>query len=105
MRGPEGKYTKTTNFSKEQWDGISDIHVRDVWSVEPEKLQVIQGDVEKTVDIIRNRKNPGKRKANRAREANQLAKKARGSGYERRIASSDSDIWFVPIVSRQSRLF
>ncbi|KAH9013473.1 hypothetical protein EDB85DRAFT_2158167 [Lactarius pseudohatsudake] len=39
--GPDGKFTKTTNFSKEQWEEISDIHTRDVWSVEPEKLRVV----------------------------------------------------------------
>ncbi|KAH9022626.1 hypothetical protein EDB85DRAFT_1895155 [Lactarius pseudohatsudake] len=54
--GPDGKCTKTTNFSKEQWEEISDIHVRDVWSVEQEKLQVIRGDINKAVDQIRNRK-------------------------------------------------
>ncbi|KAH9006194.1 hypothetical protein EDB86DRAFT_3070212 [Lactarius hatsudake] len=60
--GPDGKCTKTTNFSKEQWEEISDIHVRDVWSVEQEKLQVIRGDINKAVDQIRNRK-PTKRRA------------------------------------------
>lgn len=93
-QGSDGKYTKITNFSKEQWDEISDIHIRDTWSVEREKLQVIQGDVNKSLKIIRNRKT-NKRKASE-QESNRLVKKARGSGYERRIASSDSDIWFVP---------
>ncbi|KAH9010634.1 hypothetical protein EDB85DRAFT_1901810 [Lactarius pseudohatsudake] len=60
--GPDGKCTKTTNFSKEQWEEISDVHVRDVWSVEQEKLQVIRGDINKAVDQIRNRK-PTKRRA------------------------------------------
>ncbi|KAH9015678.1 hypothetical protein EDB84DRAFT_1443360 [Lactarius hengduanensis] len=40
--GPDGKCTKTTNFSKEQWEEISDIHTRDIWSVEPEKLRAIE---------------------------------------------------------------
>ncbi|KAH8988445.1 hypothetical protein EDB86DRAFT_3081572 [Lactarius hatsudake] len=87
--GPDGKCTKTTNFSKEQWEEISDIHVRDVWSVEQEKLQVIRGDINKAVDQIRNRK-PTKRRASR-READRSVKKSRGLEHDCRIASSDSD--------------
>ncbi|KAH8985512.1 hypothetical protein EDB86DRAFT_2833094 [Lactarius hatsudake] len=62
--GPDGKCTKTTNFSKEQWEEISNIHICDVWSVEQEKLQVIRGDINKAVDQIRNRK-PTKCRASR----------------------------------------
>ncbi|KAH9021770.1 hypothetical protein EDB85DRAFT_2152145 [Lactarius pseudohatsudake] len=89
--GPDGKCTKTTNFSKEQWEEISDIHVRDVWSVEQEKLQVIRGDINKAVDQIRNRK-PTKRRAG-GREADRSVKKSRGLEHDCRIASSDSDFW------------
>ncbi|KAH9021448.1 hypothetical protein EDB85DRAFT_1895658 [Lactarius pseudohatsudake] len=67
--GPDGKCTKTTNFSKEQWEEISDIHIRDVWSVEQEKLQVIRGDINKAVDQIHNHK-PTKCRAG-GREADQ----------------------------------
>ncbi|KAH9010527.1 hypothetical protein EDB84DRAFT_1583677 [Lactarius hengduanensis] len=59
--GPDGKFTKTTNFSKEQWEEISDIHTRDVWSVEPEKLRVVRADIDTAVNRIRNRK-PTKRR-------------------------------------------
>ncbi|KAH9030721.1 hypothetical protein EDB84DRAFT_1439057 [Lactarius hengduanensis] len=90
--GPDGKFTKTTNFSKEQWEEISDIHTRDVWSVEPEKLQVVRADIDTAVNRIRNRK-PTKRRVRR--EADQLVKKSRGLGDEYRIASSDSNFWFV----------
>ncbi|KAH9058020.1 hypothetical protein EDB83DRAFT_2315983 [Lactarius deliciosus] len=65
--GPDGKCMKTTNFSKEQWEEISNIHICDIWSVEQEKLQVIRGDINKAVDQIHNRK-PTKRRASR-REA------------------------------------
>ena len=91
--GPDGKPTKMTNFSKDQWDEISSMHVRDAWSVEREKLQVIRGDIDKAVDTIRDRKMT-KRKAN-DQESDRLSKKSRGSGLEHRIASSDSDIWYV----------
>ncbi|KAH9011303.1 hypothetical protein EDB85DRAFT_2160104 [Lactarius pseudohatsudake] len=90
--GPDGKFTKTTNFSKEQWEEISDIHTRDVWSVEPEKLRLVRADIDTAVNRIRNRK-PTKRRVRR--EADQLVKKSRGLGDEYRIASSDSDFWFV----------
>ncbi|KAH9039154.1 hypothetical protein EDB85DRAFT_1887622 [Lactarius pseudohatsudake] len=90
--GPDGKFTKTMNFSKEQWEEISDIHTRDVWSVEPEKLRVVRADIDTAVNRIRNRK-PTKRRVRR--EADQLVKKSWGLGDEYRIASSDSDFWFV----------
>ncbi|KAH9021374.1 hypothetical protein EDB84DRAFT_1565350 [Lactarius hengduanensis] len=89
--GPDGKFTKTTNFSKEQWEEISDIHTRDVWSVEPEKLRVVRADIDTAVNRIRNRK-PTKRRVRR--EADQLVKKSRGLGDEyellRPIAIFDS---------------
>ncbi len=34
-----------TNFSREQWVEISDMHTRDAWAVEPKKLADIKGDV------------------------------------------------------------
>ncbi|KAH9023365.1 hypothetical protein EDB84DRAFT_1440984 [Lactarius hengduanensis] len=89
--GPDGKCTKTTNFSKEQWEEISDIHVRDVWSVEQEKLQVIQGDINKAVDQIHNRKRTKHRAG--GREADRSVKKSRGLEHDCRIASSDSNFW------------
>jgi hypothetical protein len=94
--GPDGRSTKLTNFSKEQWDEISDLHVRDAWSIEQEKLRVIQRDIELAVDTIRDRK-ARKRKASGS-DTTRVVKKGRGSAYERRIASSDSDIWCVCIL-------
>ncbi|KAH9009962.1 hypothetical protein EDB84DRAFT_1446027 [Lactarius hengduanensis] len=71
--GPDGKCTKTTNFSKEQWEEISDIHTRDIWSVEPEKLRAIRADIDMAVNQIRRCK-PTKRRVRR--EADQLVKKS-----------------------------
>jgi hypothetical protein len=95
-QGPDGKCTKITNFSKEQWDEISDIHVRDAWSVELEKLRVIQGDIDAAVNTIRERKTK-KRKAG-GPNSNRVMKKGRVSAYEHRIISSDSDIWYVQFI-------
>ena len=90
--GPDGKCTKITNFSKEQWDEVSDIHVRDAWSVEQEKLRVIQGDIDTAINTIRDRKMK-KRKAS-GPDSSRVAKKGRCTAYEHRIVSSDSDIWY-----------
>ena len=95
-QGPDGKCTKITNFSKEQWDEISDIHIRDAWSVELEKLRVIQGDIDAAVDTIRKRKTK-KRKAG-GLNSNRVMKKGQVSAYEHRIVSSDSDIWYVQFI-------
>jgi len=43
--GKDGKFTKMTNFSKDEWDVISDVHMRNVFTLEPEKLQVVEGDI------------------------------------------------------------
>ena len=43
VRGQDSKFTKRTNFSKDQWEELSDMHMRDVLSIEPEKLHVIDG--------------------------------------------------------------
>lgn len=96
MKGPDGKISKTTNFSKDQWEEISDMHVRDVWAVhgERDKILLIEGAIRNAVDLLRSRKYIKKRKADE-REIERLAKKARGSGYQHPIAASDSDIWFV----------
>jgi hypothetical protein len=99
MLGPDGRPTKTTNFSKDQWDEISAMHVRDAWSVEQEKLTVIRGDIDKAIEKIRNQKSK-KRKGEE--EPSRLAKRSRGSGFDHRIASSDSDIWSVPHYTRSN---
>jgi hypothetical protein len=83
-----------TNFSREQWVEISDMHVRDAWAVEPKKLANIKGDVQAAANVLRTRKYVKKRKASE-QEANRLAKKARGSGYQHQVAASDDDFWFV----------
>ena len=91
VRGQDGKFTKRTNFSKDQWEELSDMHMRDVLSIEPEKLHVIDGVIREAADmIVAQRKEVKKGKG--AREANQSDKKARGSGYQCRVASSDSDV-------------
>ena len=69
-----------TNFSREQWVEISDMHTRDAWAIEPKKLADIKGDVQAAADILHSHKYVKKRKANE-QEVNQLAKKAQGSGY------------------------
>ena len=43
--GKDSKFTKTTNFSKDEWDVISDVHMHNVFTLEPEKLQVVEGDI------------------------------------------------------------
>jgi hypothetical protein len=85
---------KTTNFSREQWVEISDMHICDVWAVELEKRAVIQGTIQAAADILRDRKYAKKRKAGE-QEVNWLAKKAWGSGYQCQVAVSDEDFWFA----------
>ena len=91
--GPDGKPTKTTNFSMDQWDEISSMHICNAWSVEREKLQVIQGDIDKAVGTICNHKLT-KHKAN-TEELDHLVKKSQGSCFEHRITSLDSNVWYV----------
>jgi len=81
VKGWDGKYTKTTNFSREQWVEISDMHVHDVWAVEPEKCLIIQGAIQAAVDVLYSSKYAKKRKASE-QEVNWLAKKAWGFGYQ-----------------------
>ena len=79
IKGADGKITKATNFSREQWVEISNMHTRDAWAVEPMKLADIKGDVQAAADVLRSRRYVKKQKASE-QEANQLVKKARGSG-------------------------
>jgi hypothetical protein len=90
VRGQDGRYTKSTNFSKDQWGEISDMHMRDVLAIEPEKLRVLEGDIRDSIKIVRHRRSI--KRCRRSPESNRLDKKARGSGYEDRAASSDSDV-------------
>jgi hypothetical protein len=92
VKGRDGRFTKETNFSKDRWDAISDMHMRDVLAVEPEKLRVLEGDIQNSVDILRNRKHVTLKKRGGEREANQSDKFAQGSGYQHRAALSDSDV-------------
>ena len=91
--GKDGKFTKTTNFSKDEWDVISDVHMRDVFTLEPEKLQVVEGDIRASaLSILSQRKKSSKGRPGAIR----LDKVAQGSGYKHRIAASDSDFWCAP---------
>jgi hypothetical protein len=94
IKGMDGKITKVTNFSREQWVEISDMHTRDAWAIEPIKLVDIKGDVQAAADVLRSRRYVKKRKASE-QKANQLVKKARGSRYQDQVAVSDDDFWFV----------
>jgi len=85
---------KMTNFSREQWVEISDMHVCDAWAVKSEKLTLIKGAVEMAANVIRSHRYVRKCKAHE-QDLEQLAKKARGSGYQHQVAPSDKDFWFV----------
>jgi len=77
--GKDSKFMKTTNFSKDQWDMISNVHMHDVFTLEPEKLRVVGGDIQaSTLSILSQCKKSSKGRS----EANQLDKKALGSGYK-----------------------
>jgi len=89
VKGQDGKFTKATNFSKDHWDGISDLHMRDVLVLGPEKLSILEGEIQNSVDIIRQHKHVALKKCKE--EAEQLDKKAQGSGHQHRAASSDTD--------------
>ena len=90
VRSQDGKFTKKTNFSKDQWNKISDMHMCDILIIEPEKLRVIKGEIQAAADNLRRRKSAKKCKVEL--EENRSDKKARGSGYQHRVAASDSDI-------------
>ena len=67
------------------------MHMRNVLSIEPEKLHVIDGVIQEAADmIVAQRKEVKKGKG--AWEENQSDKKARGSGYQCQVASSDSNV-------------
>jgi len=89
VKGQDGKFMKATNFSKDHWDGISDLHMRDVLVLGPEKLSVLEGEIQNSVDIICQCKRIALKKCKE--EAKQLDKKARGSGHQHQAASSDTD--------------
>jgi hypothetical protein len=46
VRGNDGRFTKKTNFSKDTCGVTSDMHMGDAMTVEPEKLQIIEGDIQ-----------------------------------------------------------
>jgi len=85
----DGKFTKKTNFSKDQWDEISDMHMRGILAIGPEKLRVIEGAIQTFADILRCRKSIKKYKGES--EETSLDEKAQGLGYQHRAVSSDSD--------------
>ena len=85
LKSKEGRFTKTTNFSKDQWGELSDIHMRDALVIGPDKLQVIEGEIQAAVSkILCQRKKP---KVGRL-ETNWLEKKDR---FQYQIALSNSD--------------
>jgi len=88
---------KKTNFSKDQWDKISDMHMRDILIIGPDKLQVIEGEIQAAANILRRHKSVKKCKVEP--EENRLDKKARGSGYQHQVALSDLDVlsWTAPL--------
>ena len=88
--GQDGRLTKLTNFSKDQWEEFSDMHMRDVLVIRPEKLQVIEGDIRNAADMIAYQRKSVKCK--RGQEANRSDKKAWGSGYQFQAVSSDSNV-------------
>jgi len=90
VRSQDGKFTKKTNFSKDQWDEISDMHMRDILIIGPDKLWVIEGEIRAAADILRHCKSVKKCKVEP--EENRSDKKAQGSGYQHRVASSDLDV-------------
>jgi hypothetical protein len=94
VKGPDGKYMKMTNFSREQWVEISNMHVRDTWAVESEKLTLIKGAVETATNAIHSHRYVRKHKACE-QDLEQVAKKSWGSGYQHQVAPSDEDFWFV----------
>ena len=77
VKGRDGKFTKATNFSKDQWDDTSNVHMRDVQAIEPEKLRVLEADIQASVDVLRRLK-----KFKDGSEANQSETEAWGSGYQ-----------------------
>ena len=68
------------------------MHMCDVLAIGPEKLRVLEGDIQNSVDILRNRKRIALKKGRGECKANQLDKIAQGSGYQHQAASSDSDV-------------
>ena len=89
VKGRDGKFTKTTNFSKDSWCKVSDMHMRDVLVIGPEKLRVLEGAIRDAADLIRIRKGP--KKSKEGPEEKQLDKKAWGAAFLQRAPSSDSD--------------
>ena len=88
LKSKEGRFTKTTNFSKDQWGELSDIHMRDALVLGPDKLQVLEGEIQAAVaNTLCQRK---KSKVGRP-ETNRSDGKVQGLGYQDRIALSDSD--------------
>ena len=85
-----GKVTKKTNFSKDQWDEISDMHMRDILVIGPEKLRVIRGDIQTSAEVLCRRTSV--KMCKEESEENRSDEKARGSGYQHRVVSSDSDV-------------
>ena len=91
LRGLDGRLTKMTNFSKDQWDEISALHMRDVTDIQLQKRRVLEGDIRNSVNsIIRKCKSVKMSKGGQG--ANPLDKKVWGSAYQHQAASSDPDV-------------
>ena len=67
------------------------MHMHDVFSIEPEKLCVIDKVIREATDMIVSQCKHIKT-CKGAWEANQSDKKARGSGYQCQVVSSDSNV-------------
>jgi len=90
VRFQDGKFTKKTNFSKDQWDKISDMHMHDILIIGPDKLQVIKGEIQAATDVLHHHKSIKKCKVEP--EENRLDKKAWGLGYQHQVVLSNLDV-------------
>ena len=62
VKGSDGKVVKMMNFSKEQWEEISDMHTCDLWSIETHKLLVIEAAVVCATKVLHSYKHIQKQK-------------------------------------------
>jgi hypothetical protein len=90
--GADGRVTKRTNFSRDQWENESDKHILDIWACDDDCLALIKAAVQMAKQSIMVEKSKGKRKA--AVDAGTEAKRSRRSSYTERVVS-DSDYWYV----------
>ena len=92
IKGPDGKYTKATNFAKAQWERISDEHVRDVWAADEGKLGLVLNDAHAARAVIQGLRGGEKRKA--GGDGGRAAKRVRDE-YDGCRVESDSDFEYI----------